>query len=270
MGSNGTVVEEQEIPTYAFSLLVPNVQEIVREEPLNVSQRYIRDQEKMLKSTDKIHLSSEIPVNDLSMLSNANKEELKKLYLASQGVDASIALELLSHLFQADHVLGISPHTDTSTISILLQEDNINGLQIWHDGEWVPVNPIPNVLVVNIGDVIEAVLPLDREYWVLSLLFDLFLGLLQIWSNVKYNSIQHRAVTNENKCRLSFASFIVPHDDVEVEPFAHIVESHGSKRIYKKFSMKAASGGSGRSVTKYIAMWSIDFTRSIISHNSTG
>ncbi|KAM7468057.1 hypothetical protein LguiB_015619 [Lonicera macranthoides] len=91
-----------------------------------------------------------------------------------------------------------------------------------------------------------------------------------IWSNVKYNSIEHRAVTNENKCRLSFASFIVPHDDVEVEPFAHIVESHGSKRMYKKFSMKAASGGSGRSVTKYIAMWSIDFTRSIISHNSTG
>ena len=82
MGSNGTVVEEQEIPTYASSLPVPNVQEIVREEPLNVPQRYIRDKEEMLKSTDKIHLSSEIPVIDLSMLSNANKDELKKLDLA--------------------------------------------------------------------------------------------------------------------------------------------------------------------------------------------
>ena len=41
-------------------------------------------------------------------------------------------------------------------------------------------------------------------------------------------------VTNENKSRLSFASFLVPHDDVEVEPFARIVELHGSKRMYKK------------------------------------
>ncbi|KAM7468056.1 hypothetical protein LguiB_015618 [Lonicera macranthoides] len=107
MGSNGTVVEEQEIPTYAFSLLVPNVQEIVREEPLNVSQRYIRDQEKMLKSTDKIHLSSEIPVNDLSMLSNANKEELKKLYLACkdwgffQVINHGVPNEVLQHIKDA-------------------------------------------------------------------------------------------------------------------------------------------------------------------------
>ena len=55
-----------------------------------------------------------------------------------------------------DRVLGISPHSDTSTISILLQEDDIDGLQIQHDGEWVPVGPIPNALVVNIGDVIEV------------------------------------------------------------------------------------------------------------------
>ena len=82
MGSNETVVEEQDIPTYASSLPVPNVQEMVREDPLNVPERYIRDQEEMLKTTDKIHLSSEVPIIDLSMLSNANKDELKKLDLA--------------------------------------------------------------------------------------------------------------------------------------------------------------------------------------------
>ncbi|KAM7468060.1 hypothetical protein LguiB_015622 [Lonicera macranthoides] len=104
-------------------------------------------------------------------------------------------------------IMGLSPHSDTSTITILLQEDNINGLQIWHDGEWVPVKPIPNALVYNIGD---------------------------IWSNGKYKSIEHQAITNENKSRLFFASFLIPVDYVEIEPFAHIVDSHGSKRMYKK------------------------------------
>lgn len=58
--------------------------------------------------------------------------------------------------YRPDHVLGISPHSDTSTITILMQEDQINGLQIKHNGGWVPVNPVPDALVVNVGDVIEV------------------------------------------------------------------------------------------------------------------
>lgn len=53
-----------------------------------------------------------------------------------------------------DLVLGISPHSDASSITIVMQEDNVCGLQIHHEGEWVPVKPIPNALVVNIGDTI--------------------------------------------------------------------------------------------------------------------
>ncbi|CAB4314967.1 unnamed protein product [Prunus armeniaca] len=90
-----------------------------------------------------------------------------------------------------------------------MQEDNVTGLQIRKEGEWVPVKPIPNALVVNVGDVIE------------------------ILSNGKYKSIEHRAVTTETKARISYASFLFPHPDVEVEPFEHIVEALGSRR-YKK------------------------------------
>lgn len=55
-----------------------------------------------------------------------------------------------------DELLGNSPQSDTSTITILMQEDNVTGLQIRKEGEWEPVKPIPNPLVVNVGDVIEV------------------------------------------------------------------------------------------------------------------
>lgn len=58
-----------------------------------------------------------------------------------------------------DKVLGISPHSDTNTITILMQEDKVTGLQIRKGGEWVQVKPIPNALVVNVGDVLEVEYP---------------------------------------------------------------------------------------------------------------
>lgn len=55
-----------------------------------------------------------------------------------------------------DQVMGLSPHSDATSITILMQDDDVTGLQIRHDGGWVPVKPIPNSLVVNIGDVMEV------------------------------------------------------------------------------------------------------------------
>ena len=77
-------VEGKDALTYAGSLPVPNVQEMVRSNPMQVPERYIRNQEDMPKTTDAIHLSCEIPVIDLSLLSNGHKEELKKLELACE------------------------------------------------------------------------------------------------------------------------------------------------------------------------------------------
>lgn len=39
---------------------------------------------------------------------------------------------------------------------ILLQDDEITGLQIKYKEGWLPVKPIPNALVLNVGDVIEV------------------------------------------------------------------------------------------------------------------
>jgi len=55
----------------------------------------------------------------------------------------------------------------------------------------------------------------------------------QIWSNGKYKSVEHRAVTNKNKRRTSHATFMFPRDDLEVEPFDHMVNAQNPK-MYQK------------------------------------
>ena len=56
-----------------------------------------------------------------------------------------------------DLVLGLSPHSDGSALTVLQQgKGKLVGLQILKDNTWVPVQPIPNVLVINIGDTIEV------------------------------------------------------------------------------------------------------------------
>ncbi|MCL7043770.1 hypothetical protein MKW94_015119, partial [Papaver nudicaule] len=56
---------------------------------------------------------------------------------------------------KAEQVMGISPHSDAGALSIILQLNETEGLQIRKDGNWVPVKPIPGALVVNVGDMIE-------------------------------------------------------------------------------------------------------------------
>ena len=94
--------------------------------------------------------------------------ELLQSFSLIMGMDKDALLGLHRQLVQAcrvnyypacskpDQVLGISPHSDTNTMSILMQEENVYGLHIKHKGEWVPVKPMPNALVVNVGDVIEV------------------------------------------------------------------------------------------------------------------
>ncbi|PNY10970.1 protein SRG1-like, partial [Trifolium pratense] len=82
MSVNIDNIEMEEAPTYAPSIPVPNVQEMVKKNPLQVPKRYIRNQEEMEKVNYMPQLSSEIPAIDLTLLSNGNVEELHKLDIA--------------------------------------------------------------------------------------------------------------------------------------------------------------------------------------------
>lgn len=52
--------------------------------------------------------------------------------------------------------LGISKHCDPNLITILHQGDGVSGLQVFKDGEWIGVEPLPNAIVVNIGNQLQV------------------------------------------------------------------------------------------------------------------
>ncbi|KAJ0987239.1 hypothetical protein J5N97_005595 [Dioscorea zingiberensis] len=91
---------------------------------------------------------------------------------------------------EPDRTLGIVDHTDPGVLTVLIQ-DQIGGLQVKKiEGDecfWVDVEPVPGALVFNVGD------------------------LLQIISNDKYVSVQHRVLANSGeKGRVSIAVFFTP------------------------------------------------------------
>ncbi|XP_031250694.1 protein DMR6-LIKE OXYGENASE 2-like [Pistacia vera] len=77
--------------------------------------------------------------------------------------------------------LGMAPHSDYGFLTLLLQDQQVKGLQIQHGGNWVTVEPIPNSFVVNVGDHLE------------------------IFSNGRYKSVLHRVLANSTP-RISVAS----------------------------------------------------------------
>ncbi|WJX27915.1 hypothetical protein P8452_16691 [Trifolium repens] len=111
-----------------------------------------------------------------------------------------------------DLVLGLSPHSDGSALTVLQQaKGSPVGLQILKDNTWVPIEPIPNALVINIGDTIEVL------------------------TNGKYKSVEHRAVAHEEKDRLSIVTFYAPSYEIELGPMQEFVdENHPCK--YRRYN----------------------------------
>ncbi|XP_077222996.1 protein SRG1-like isoform X1 [Tasmannia lanceolata] len=108
-----------------------------------------------------------------------------------------------------DLVLGLTPHSDGRGITILLQDNAVDGLEVLRDGEWVNVPAIPHALLVNLGDQME------------------------IMSNGIFKSPVHRAVTNSEKERVSVAMFFSPDPQTEISPADELVDTMKS-RLYKK------------------------------------
>ncbi|KAI3832615.1 hypothetical protein MKW98_002161 [Papaver atlanticum] len=87
---------------------------------------------------------------------------------------------------QPELTLGLVPHTDHSIITLLLQ-DQIGGLQVKFEDEWINVKPIEGAITVNVGD------------------------FFQIISNDKYKSGEHCVLANSSqKSRVSVPLFFHP------------------------------------------------------------
>ncbi|KAG7991836.1 hypothetical protein I3843_02G098600 [Carya illinoinensis] len=101
-------------------------------------------------------------------------------------IDCTEGLALLCHFYpacpQPELTLGTSKHSDSGFLSVLLQ-DHIGGFQIFRQDKWIDVPPVPGALVINIGD------------------------LLQLITNDRFKSVEHRVLANRVGPRVSVASF---------------------------------------------------------------
>ncbi|KAF9611387.1 hypothetical protein IFM89_032056 [Coptis chinensis] len=94
-----------------------------------------------------------------------------------------------------DLALGVGSQKDAGALTVLAQDD-VGGLDVKRkaDGEWVRVKPIPESYIINVGDII------------------------QVWSNDKYESVEHRVMVNPQRERFAVPFFFMPAHYVMVKP----------------------------------------------------
>ncbi|XP_075501713.1 protein LATERAL BRANCHING OXIDOREDUCTASE 1-like [Primulina tabacum] len=108
--------------------------------------------------------------------------------------------------------LGLGRHKDAGAMTILAQDD-VGGLEVKRkaDGEWVFVKPIPDAYIVNVGD------------------------LIQVWSNDRYESVEHRVKVNSEKERFSIPFFLNPSHNIWVEALEELIDDQNPAK-YKGYS----------------------------------
>ncbi|KAJ0602394.1 putative flavanone 3-dioxygenase [Helianthus annuus] len=139
---------------------------------------------------------------------------LDKDYISAQlGSHAQVmALNYYPPCPQPDLTYGLPGHTDGYVLTLLLQ-DEVSGLQLLKDGQWVAVDPVPNAFVINIGDQIQVI------------------------SNDKYKSAMHRAVVNSEKERISIPTFYCPSPDAVIGPAPQLV-TDDEPAVYRQFTFE--------------------------------
>ncbi|XP_024520064.1 probable 2-oxoglutarate-dependent dioxygenase At3g111800 [Selaginella moellendorffii] len=104
-----------------------------------------------------------------------------------------------------DLALGMNGHTDSGGLTILF-EDQVGGLQARKGDLWYDLKPIKNAFIVNIADQLE------------------------ILSNGKYKSIEHRVLVQPDQTRLSIVAFCNPSRDAKLSVVEHRSVSLCSKQ----------------------------------------
>ena len=108
----------------------------------------------------------------------------------------------------AEGFLGVNHHTDAGALTVLLQ-DNQPGLEVFREGQWHLVRPLPGALVINIGDIV------------------------QVWSNDRYRAPLHRVRANATAERFSVPFFFNPAYETNYEPLPATVDPRHPARYQR-------------------------------------
>ncbi|KAK9204319.1 hypothetical protein WN943_014577 [Citrus x changshan-huyou] len=135
-------------------------------------------------------------ISKMGEVLNIKDEEMREFF--ENGVQA-MRMNYYPPCPQPEKVMGLSPHSDAAALTILRQLNEVEGLQIKKDGKWIPVTPLPDAFIVNIGDTLEII------------------------TNGTYPSIEHRAVVNSVQERLSIATAYSLRYDGEVYPASSLI-----------------------------------------------
>ncbi|OAY35064.1 1-aminocyclopropane-1-carboxylate oxidase [Manihot esculenta] len=141
------------------------------------------------------------------------KGYLKKAFYGSRGPTFGTKVSNYPPCPKPDLIKGLRAHTDAGGIILLFQDDRVSGLQLLKDGQWIDVPPMRHSIVVNLGDQLEVI------------------------TNGKYKSVEHRVVAQTDGTRMSLASFYNPGSDAVIYPAPALVEKEAEekKQVYPKF-----------------------------------
>ena len=163
------------------------------------------------------------------------KGYLKKAFYGSKGPTFGTKVSNYPPCPKPDLIKGLRAHTDAGGIILLFQDDQVSGLQLLKDGEWIDVPPMRHSIVINIGDQLEVRSHLMHiketfiEQHIKILMF------VQVITNGKYKSVMHRVIAQTDGNRMSLASFYNPGGDAVIYPAPELLEKEEKAKAYPKF-----------------------------------
>lgn len=92
----------------------------------------------------------------LGLLGKAMNMEMKEVEEFFDDGMQSVRMTYYPPCPQPELVVGLTPHSDATGITILHQVNGVEGLEIKKGGVWIPVTFLPDAFVVNVGDIMEV------------------------------------------------------------------------------------------------------------------
>ncbi|GER57792.1 2-oxoglutarate (2OG) and Fe(II)-dependent oxygenase superfamily protein [Striga asiatica] len=109
--------------------------------------------------------------------------------------------------------LGMPEHTDPNLITILHQ-CHVPGLQVFHNGQWMNIEPTINGLIVIPGLQLKVI------------------------SNGRFSSPIHRVITHQKESRTTIGTFLIPSNDVLIQPAKQNPAGDNNDPVYTSFTYK--------------------------------